>query len=401
LSLKDNPIGGLVTQYFLILVFIVISNQLTSADDSGEVVTTEKEPAWYNVFSSAVSQDEACQELRPGGSTQVNMDWNQNQLELDRRYSVQRSATNPKEFNVRIPIRFEGTQDVLNRIYGQVLTPEELREGRNGDLAARFMNRANECFRRYAENLKDSRGNYLNVTVVSPSSSSPVSAHPVSVAERGRSNNESWDSRVGCGTIMHEVLHLTGLQDRYQERETTVSYDPSWWPFSQDRTVIAYNCRNVREGTIMGSHPSIMGGYNIELLRCQIASCSNLPLRIVYTSPKITNHYNRVRGNWMYGVTDYETAYHKATLRSLELVNVTDAQVAEALADVRGYPDQGRGYLLSIVERPTKNRMLADDEFNYITRPLCYRDNNYSVCNRNAYRTREIEGCLEVPSECN
>ncbi len=223
-------------------------------------------------------------------------------------------------------------------------------------------------------------------------STNRITANPVEISSINRSYSDTWDSGVGCGTMMHEVLHLTGLVDCYQEKSITKTYDPSWWPYSTDETTIAYNCRNVRNDTIMANHNEIMGGYKTQIYQCHSASCSSRPFRATYS----------LNGDDFVMVPSRPDAdYSDSSNNSQTFAQNTEKTISEWMTAGRAWSNEGRGYVLFIQERPTQSRFLTDGEFNFITRPQCSRDNKYFACSANAYRTREIEGCIKVPGGCN
>ena len=78
-------------------------------------------------------------------------------------------------------------------------------------------------------------------------------------AARGRSMSDSYASDVNCHTVTHEVLHLLGLPDEYEEtmlgRYITVSTDERVFHPS-------YDCRSIQTNSIMAAHWERFGSVN-------------------------------------------------------------------------------------------------------------------------------------------
>ncbi len=133
-------------KYLLISAVLLLSSLPLAAEDSTEVVRTIlSAPAMARYPGHRIDQDVACKEMQPGDSLNLDVPWNRTPSnQVSRKYTLQRSASNPKEFKVDIPIDFSVMPGLLDRLYGSIQAPEQMREGRDGDLIARFMNRANK-----------------------------------------------------------------------------------------------------------------------------------------------------------------------------------------------------------------------------------------------------------------
>ncbi len=80
-------------------------------------------------------------------------------------------------------------------------------------------------------------------------------------SSEGRSNSISYAANVDCPVIVHEVLHLLGLEDEYRERTRGQYVDVNGNVISRESPTVnnityalKYDCRVVQENSIMASH---------------------------------------------------------------------------------------------------------------------------------------------------
>jgi hypothetical protein len=149
-----------------------------------------------------------------------------------------------------------------------------------------MMERTKKCLAEASPALKGPNNEQLEMIVLTPEETKKLPSderpEPHSIKIEGpqfRSNADSYSQNINCATIIHEVLHLLGLCDEYQEKRAE---------FAQQ----AWNCRVVTKA------PSIMRELRTyekavgETIRCDcsgqtcrtIMNSSNENLKKFYTS---------------------------------------------------------------------------------------------------------------------
>ncbi|HAZ11960.1 MAG: hypothetical protein A2X86_07085 [Bdellovibrionales bacterium GWA2_49_15] len=127
-------------------------------------------------------------------------------------------------------------------------------------LNSRYRGKVTQCLNRVNGQLKGPDGQSLKIEL-GPQTGA-AAAPPVSIriqSADSRSNSGNWESDIRCDTVLHELLHLLGLVDEYEEkligyttdddgnfvyRESSASNDSSF-----------YNCRaQGPEDSIMSDH---------------------------------------------------------------------------------------------------------------------------------------------------
>lgn len=128
-----------------------------------------------------------------------------------------------------------------------------------------LMKRVDECLpeiNKYLASSEDGKKIRLKVIAID-TLSKKVRFNEIELVKAGaRSNSSHWASDVGCGTVGHELLHLTGLIDLYTERASKIMVNPndekSEYSLSpQEDEATLFDCRNngkYEKESIMNNH---------------------------------------------------------------------------------------------------------------------------------------------------
>ncbi len=103
---------------------------------------------------------------------------------------------------------------------------------------AAYEAKINTCFELLKPYLKDEKGHQLDFKITTDlKERSTPSAFVTIVDNHIRENSETWSPNTDCNTMAHEILHLTGLVDGYQEK---------WLRMANGE--VRYNCRSIEHG---------------------------------------------------------------------------------------------------------------------------------------------------------
>ena len=190
-----------------------------------------------------------CQDILPGkerivvaGTEEVMNDFYRVKRELDGSYSI--------------PLNIEFFADV--DYDGKV--PKE-------NVPSYYMQKAQFCLEKAGSKLLGPNGEKLNILISTPSVSKDQACKPVLTtigirSQEFRSNSGEYSADIDCPTITHEILHLLGLPDEYQETLSGYYVNPNTGEVENDQgraNPEAYNfvhkhdCRIVKENSVMAS----------------------------------------------------------------------------------------------------------------------------------------------------
>ena len=153
----------------------------------------------------AVDEINSCSDTEVGGTKIINNTLNG----ITQKYAMTRDSEN--KYTISFNLNFFNAANSGDR----AITDDEKMV---------MHNEINTCLEQRNPFLKDGRGKQLNLKVMSPAETSrlPTYKKPpiVNVGidfnnTRAHSKRYTWD--IGCSTIVHELLHLTGLHDEYSE----------------------------------------------------------------------------------------------------------------------------------------------------------------------------------------
>lgn len=238
---------------------------------------------------SNLNEVNQCSPLEPGEVKVVN-DYNTTGVKM--RYALKRET--PQRLKANVVIDFKAQE-------GNTVTPDEL------------LKKTQACLDVSSSYFTSPSGERMDVEVLSPdeAQSLPLNEKPalntVRIGEAGmRSNSGEYAEDAGCGTITHEVLHLMGLCDEYEERLNGYYVDTSTGQIINNPTddqkddenvewQTAYNqCRAISETpSIMSSHWRAMNLFIGRKSECKCKSGTSCETLMEQNDPVITNFIQR------------------------------------------------------------------------------------------------------------
>lgn len=99
----------------------------------------------------------------------------------------------------------------------------------------------------------------------------------VGIKESGRAHAHSWTQDINCSTILHELLHLTGLVDEYPEQSKGFVQDPKTggWKFVETNAEkTAYDCRKIYPKNSIMAHDDLAWTESVAKWNMQTDYCS-------------------------------------------------------------------------------------------------------------------------------
>jgi hypothetical protein len=137
--------------------------------------------------------------------------------------------------------------------------------------------RINKCLDEANPHMKDASGRKMELSVIAPEEANKIAKYKrppvINIGlkkEKSRANNLNYPVDITCGTIVHELLHLTGLFDEYEETakgtyvhtETgeVIEHHSSSTQAPENRKEYEYtadfnHCRSIpQNNSIMGNH---------------------------------------------------------------------------------------------------------------------------------------------------
>lgn len=190
---------------------------------------TELLAASVAMEQARISSQIECVKLQPGQSVIINWDAEQGNspTSVDHHYKLTRLG--PSDYLSEVRLHFKP-------MAGQKVTSAEL---------AGLSQKVNQCLLDNSKYLKRPDGTRLQIALTAdpkvPAQEIQVSREPL------RANAETYFLGIDCPTLMHEVMHIHGLVDEYQERVMGVvknsKGDISY--VTSGGQAVAFNCRNL------------------------------------------------------------------------------------------------------------------------------------------------------------
>ena len=138
------------------------------------------------------------------------------------------------------------------------------------DVPSHYMKKAQTCLKQAGEKMLGPNGEKLQILVSTPSVSKGQNCKPsiraIAIKKKGfRPNSAEYSGDIDCPAITHEILHLLGLPDEYQESSKGYYVDPHTGQVENNIQKVqanpqtyqflnAFDCRIVKENSLMGSH---------------------------------------------------------------------------------------------------------------------------------------------------
>lgn len=177
-----------------------------------------------------------CEPLAIGQKRNFDVDRSDSPTTVPHTYQLERVSD--KEYKVRFNISFvEGDKDrtssTRSKAYSQV-----------------WRSLANDCLKKVRDKIRGPNGEKLTLEVEENNPHSKTPKIIIKLKDSGRANSRTWIKDMPCSTVVHELLHVTGLVDEYHETIKGYSLDPKTGRYKkvdQDPEKLAYDCRKIGE----------------------------------------------------------------------------------------------------------------------------------------------------------
>jgi hypothetical protein len=330
-------------------------------------------------FSQGERVRPPCISLKPGEEAVVRFSEESSPTGLPAAYRL--SRTSEQEFLVELRMDF-----VRDSSYAGTLSPVELHE--------HFHKKAQQCLSSFRQVLK-SADRRLEIRL---SDSLSVPGHTVRIGARDmRSNSKTYAESASCTTILHEVLHLLGLPDEYEETAKGFRYDEGLGRhlFVPENPDFSYTCRRT------GPEASVMSWH-------QLAFANATPMEV-----------------WAVEQCECAEGENCEEKADNSLGYVCPPGTKPSTGEQHVLPGSGVNEMITpslfVLVHGRHRKLRLTKEFGSIlypahiraiTEPGCENVNRcYYACSRNAYRfqspvprpgdSHPASGCLPVPEDCN
>ena len=346
-----------------------------------------------------------CRPLLPGQSIDIEQDSDQSNTGIPKTYRLTRDRTNRDLYIAEFNINFTALEPTMReRFIGDaenpispVLSAQDFQGVRkpfqvmNDYMRAAMIARTQECFRQMQNRLVTSDGTQIELRLANPTAENPPPQTTISInTADARANSQSWTSQISCPTIIHEVMHLMGLCDGYRESQIRVSdageilrSPPAKIPPANPSKVppnFAYNCRSIEPQDSVMHNQTVALAETLEVKSCPFPEGGLI-------------HSERVQDALPSQCPDGSSG---------TLMQMTRESLTRRVTQQRrpGVQPRTRSFYYYRVMPPRTDTILPA-HMRMITMPLCTQLNeNYITCAQNAYRTLQIEGCVNVPPFC-
>lgn len=385
----------------MLLTLIFLFCGLVCADNEelvdSSLPTPEMQPptpptATTGLAGMATLPPSRCEPLAPGSSLVLDESPLVSPTGVQRRYKLTRSATDPNRYIAEFNLRFSPTEDAVGERYqGQAASPNDLfkdspQATRQDEMRAALIARTRECFQQTQGQLRMSDGTVLELRLTPANDPSPPPQVTVDInTATARSNAGSWARQIQCPTIIHEVFHLMGLCDGYRESQARVLEDPSLFRITEGEQqpdvksriepLFMYNCRALEPQDSIMSNQSAALQRMYEIKLCT-RSDSSLPLSQQVT--RLPDHCP----DGSVGVVQLQS--HDMYVRRMSAPRSATQSM-----------------MFFYRPLPQRQQTVYPAQMRLITQPHCHSANQrYIDCAQNAYRTLQVDGCVNVPSFC-
>jgi hypothetical protein len=309
--------------------------------------------AFQNSFAASMNarlEEIDCVELAVNETRDINFNRTNSPSGMVHRYALKRTGENSYESSINIILKPETTANPQ-------ITDEE---------TVAMRERISNCLEEMSTNLIGPNGETLTIKIDSsaPPSYVNVSRDPI------RANSRRYPLNIPCSTFLHEVLHLHGLADEYNERITSLEFneDDNKTEYVEDNNGTAYNCRHE------GLSDSIMSNQN--------STVRNLQSMSVIEHRSCTRAKSTSSGQ----VSSECPKGFQLIIRREEVKNYQGEEGSNSTNSDVMLPSGGR--IVVVEQKPaSRTSLLEPAHFNAIINPGCSKNNLYYMCSMNAYQT--------------
>jgi|GEM_PF-4553704 len=348
------------------------------------------DPFALNEFVSELSYSLQCTELKAGETKAISGDYGSG---ISSQYILSKKIDQSGKtvFKAIIPVLFTGA-DLFND---------------------KLQKKAQSCFDEIASDLEGPDGEKLEVLITPPDDSGLV-INTINVSESAvRANSQNWNPQISCRTIVHEIFHLLGLVDEYQETSIGTHLDENDHLVSHDEDTnnMAYNCRTIGpKDSVMSNQDEAFRALksNTSLLVCQcplgggggFGGYSTIPPASASDCEQKLKSQNNLKTC---------PAPSNAAEFSFNEIDLKENTFLKMVAETYKTDEFQANPASRVIKRetipPKRKNLLYPAQFRYITNPGCLQKNRlYQLCSGNAYKTNKKNlgtGCkMGLPKEC-
>ena len=207
-----------------------------------------KELSTLDQLFSRLKEHSLCSDPAPGEEKQITSNF------LGYSHTVRRESDG--SFSIPLNLAFSADEDYDGEV------PKD-------QVPAHYKNKVQECLKKANSKMLGPNGEKLNIVIEPPSAKEICKEEKPKTIKIGsskhRSHSGKYESDINCPLITHEILHLLGLCDEYKEKITGFQvsadtgevkkvnrYEKS--DNSNDKFVLAYDCRVTSQNSIMSNH---------------------------------------------------------------------------------------------------------------------------------------------------
>jgi hypothetical protein len=319
----------------------------------------------------------SCGELSIGQTKVVNFDGS-SPTTVEHKYALDRTREN--EYTVKLNLIFQA---------------DSVASGQNNELDTKMRSRIKKCLEWINPHLIGPNSKHLKFELIDSALSNSSEYKDIktliTVSEKAisRENSKHYSLETSCPVIAHELLHLTGLTDEYQETDNIKWYEKDCRSMGPPDSIMA----NHEEGTDLneGDPWNIITGC-----RCKGSNCkeySEAQAQKLRTCPP---NYEMVK--------TYAKLAKESSMTPEEFAKLLLGVTQDGMGTGIGKPKIKNGILLSIVPSARiPNSFLYPAHFQAIVYPGCKAKNSlYYSCARDSYYRpyNYIEGCHSKPTDC-
>ncbi len=224
--------------FFIVLLFF---NMLLASDGCNPIISKKDFP--IETINKILSQPNSdyCRPLQVGSLKNFSISRKDSPTTVPHKYQLER--INESEYKIKFNIVFK--DDPKTKIYST--------KARAYSFVWRKF--ANECLAKLGNKIKGPNGEILKLEVEESVDISTVPQIVVNLKDAGRAHSREWIKDMPCATVVHELLHVTGLVDEYEEKQIGIKLNPKTGKYSYvkvDADLPAYDCR------VWAQSPAIM-----------------------------------------------------------------------------------------------------------------------------------------------
>lgn len=200
------------------------------------------------------SSKDLCTPLQIGQIKNLNVGRYESPTTVPHKYQLQRITQN--DYKIKFNIAFEDSDGEINDNIDPKGESAEATRARAYTYV--WSKKANECLEKVKGKLKGPQGENLILEVVGNPPKSTIPKIYVSLKSNVRANSRMWDKQMSCATVLHELLHVTGLVDEYKELDKGLRKNPITGKMELVETnaeIPAYDCRKIaKDVSVMANH---------------------------------------------------------------------------------------------------------------------------------------------------